>query len=318
MKKIFCFLILLSLVISISAETKVACTADRYEKDLFTEFTKQTVEYAIAKGWEIEKQSLTVDIYEPKGDTATFRPLIILAHGGSFIGGNKDQVAPFCKALAKKGYVAASIQYRLLPLKRVSETDIIFREVVRAINDMKASVRFFRQSAARGNPYKIDADSIFIGGVSAGAITALHVGILGETDAITDDLLRLINEEGGWTGDTGSPENRKISAKVSGVINLSGSIMDENWIGKDDAPIFSYHGTKDNVVPMNFTTIGNFPMYGSETIKQRADQVGLYNLLVKVPEGGHTDIYSPAFTIYLNEFQKQTNQKIRQIVCKNN
>jgi predicted esterase len=317
MRKIFTFLILLSFASAIMAQTKVSCTAERYEKDLFPNFNKQTVEYAVAKGWQIEKQPLLVDIYEPRDDQAVLRPLIIMAHGGSFIGGTKEQVAPFCTALVKKGYVTASIQYRLLPLNRAVQPDSILREVVRAINDMKAAIRFFRQSAAEGNPYKIDPNHIFIGGVSAGAITALHAGILDEKDLINSQLKRIIEEEGGWTGDTGLAENRKYSAKVSGIINLSGSIMDGNWIGKNDAPIFSYHGTNDMVVPINFKTIGNFPMYGSEAIKQKADSIGVDNLLIKVPNGGHTDIYSSAFAIYLNDFQKQTNQKIRQIICGN-
>lgn len=315
MKKIFTFLILISFTVSITAQSKVACNTDRYEKDLFPNFNKQTVEYATAKGWQTEKQPLFTDIYEPKEDSATLRPLIIFAHGGSFIGGKKEQVAPFCTGLVKKGYVTASIQYRLLPMNKIGEPNNILREIVRAINDMKAAVRFFRQSAANGNPYKIDANKIFVGGVSAGAITALHVGLLSENDKISDNLAKLIAEEGGFSGDTGSAENRKFSSKVSGVINLSGSIMDENWIDKDDAPVFSYHGASDLIVPIGYRRIGDLSLYGSDSIKQKADKTGLYNLLVKVAGGGHGDIYSPKYSAYLSDFTKQANQKIRQIVC---
>lgn len=318
MRKIFVWLVLVSFAVSIAAQSKFSCSADRYEKNLFLDFKKQTVEYATAKGWEIENQSLLADIYEPKNDSATLRPLIILAHGGSFIGGKKEQVAPFCTGLVKKGYVTASIQYRLVPLKKAGESNNILRELVRAINDMKAAVRFFRQSAANGNPYKIDADKIFVGGVSAGAITALHVGLLDENDKISDELAKLIIEEGGFEGNTGSAENKKFSSKVSGVINFSGSILDENWIDKLDAPVFSYHGGADLVVSISYRKIGNLELFGSESIKRKADEVGLYNLLVKVPEGGHIDVYSQKYSAYLDDFQKQTNQKIRSIVCGKN
>ena len=318
MRKFFVWLVLLSFAVSIAAQSKISCSADRYEKDLFPDFKKQTVEYATAKGWEIKNQSLLADIYEPEEDSATLRPLVILAHGGSFIGGKKEQVAPFCTGLVKKGYVTASIQYRLLPMNKIGEPNNILREIVRAINDMKAAVRFFRQSAANGNPYKIDPDKIFIGGVSAGAITALHVGVLSENDKISDVLAKLIIEEGGFNGDTGSAENKKFSSKVSGVINLSGSIMDENWIDKDDAPVFSYHGASDLIVPIGYRKIGDLSLYGSDSIKQKADKTGLYNLLVKVPGGGHGDIYSPKYSVYLNDFQKQLNQKLRSIVCGKN
>lgn len=313
--KWFSLLILLSFTVSITAQSNVSCTADRYEKDLFSHFSKQTIEYTKTNGWQTENQSLLADIYEPKDDTATLRPLIILAHGGSFVGGNKEQVASFCTNLAKKGYVAVSIQYRLIPVSKVAESNNILREIIRAINDMKAAVRFFRQSAANGNPYKIDPNNIFIGGVSAGAITALHAGILDSDDKVSDELAKIIAEEGGFEGDTGSVENRKFSSKVNGVINLSGSIMDENWIDKDDAPIFSYHGMEDSVVAIGYRKIGRLGLFGSESIQQKADKVGLYNLLVKVPGGGHVDVYSPKYSIYLNDFQKQLNKKIRSMIC---
>lgn len=312
------FLILLSFAVSIAARSKIDCTANRYEKDLFPIFNKQTIEYAVAKGWQIEKQPLSADIYEPKEDKAELRPLVILVHGGSFVGGKKEQVAPFCTALVKKGYVAASIQYRLIPVSKIAEGNNILREVVRATNDLRAAIRFFRQSASNGNPYKIDANNIFIGGVSAGAITALQTGILDEDDRITDELAGIIKEEGGLEGNTGTFENKKFSSKIKGIINLSGSIMDEDWIDKDDVPIFSYHGINDRVVPIEFNSIGALNMFGSRAIKKQADKVGLENLLVEVPGGGHVDIYSPSFNIYLNDFQKQINRKMRGMMCGTN
>lgn len=308
-------LILLSFAVSIAAQSKIDCTNDRYEKDLFPNFNKQTIEFAVAKGWQVEKQSLLTDIYEPKDDRAELRPLVILVHGGSFVGGKKEQVAPFCTALVKKGYVTASIQYRLIPVSKIAQENNILREVVRATNDLRAAIRFFRQSAANGNLYKLDANNIFIGGVSAGAITALQTGILDENDVITDELAAIIKEEGGLKGDTGTAENKKFSAKIKAIINLSGSIMDEDWIDKDDAPIFSYHGINDMVVPIEFKSIGVLDMFGSRAIKKQADKVGLQNLLVEVQGGGHTDIYSPSFNIYLNDFQKQINRRMRQMMC---
>ncbi len=315
MNKFLCLLVLLSFAVSVAAQNKISCAPDRYEKEVFSAFTKTTVEYAPTKNWKGENTNLLTDIYEPKADTAPLRPLIVIAHGGSFISGNKEQVAPFCTRFVKNGYVVASIQYRLIPLDKVREPNAVLRGLVKASNDMKAAIRFFRQSVAKGNPYKIDPNNIFIGGVSAGAITALQVGLLDENDKLSDTLTKIITEEGGFYGDTGSAENKKYPANVNGIFNLSGAVLDEKWIDKTDAPVFSYHGTNDEVVSIGYRKIGELGLFGSNSIKEKADQVGLDNILVKVPDGGHIDVYTLKYAGYFLDYQKQANQKIRSILC---
>lgn len=46
-------------------------------------------------------------------DTLTNRPFILLIHGGGFVGGDKSSWEDECKEFAKRGYVTASINYRL-------------------------------------------------------------------------------------------------------------------------------------------------------------------------------------------------------------
>ena len=63
-----------------------------------------------------------MDIYTPDGDTEINRPLILFIHGGSFYGGDKSSVdcQDFCKEFAKKGYVTASVNYRLVSLINIA------------------------------------------------------------------------------------------------------------------------------------------------------------------------------------------------------
>src|SRR6266567_824486 len=62
-----------------------------------------------------KKVKITRDLYQPKGDTATKRPVVIFAHGGGFTGGDKSSgpSATLAKEFALKGYLTASINYRL-------------------------------------------------------------------------------------------------------------------------------------------------------------------------------------------------------------
>ncbi|MBX7169985.1 MAG: alpha/beta hydrolase fold domain-containing protein [Pyrinomonadaceae bacterium] len=317
MKKLLSFLLLFTFACSGEGQTKLPCTAGRYEKDQFTISPTKTVQYGTNKGWNGETVNLQLDIFEPKGDTATLRPLIIFAHGGGYVQGTKEDMTYFAQQFTKKGYVTASISYRLIPMDKIYDPNNMKREIVKAMSDFKSAIRFFRQSASNGNPYKIDANNIFIGGASAGAITALHIGLLDEKDQMPADFAKFVADEGGLEGNTGTPESFKFSSKIKGVINYSGSILEENWIDKDDAPIFSYHGTADDVVPIGYGITGkSFNMYGSESIKKKADEVGLFSILVKAPNGGHTNIYLDAnFANYYIDFHNQVYSKMRSMMC---
>ena len=90
----------------------------------------------------------------------TERPLIIWAHGGSFVAGSKTgtDVVPLAEDFAKMGYVTASISYRLgmenTPLPGPDSVDAT-ETVIRAVHDGRAAVRFFRKDyVENGNTYK--------------------------------------------------------------------------------------------------------------------------------------------------------------------
>ncbi len=59
--------------------------------------------------------NLYMDIYQPSGDVLPERPLVIFAHGGTFIAGDRKttDMIKICAGLAQRGYVCASIEYRL-------------------------------------------------------------------------------------------------------------------------------------------------------------------------------------------------------------
>ena len=103
---------------------------------------------------------------------------MILAHGGFFLDGSNDglDVVSLSEDLAQMGYVVASMSYRLgVNITNLLEIqDEFIKAVWRGVHDSKAAVRFFRKSAEEGNPYGIDPNRIYLGGVSAGAFIALH------------------------------------------------------------------------------------------------------------------------------------------------
>ena len=95
----------------------------RYQAEIFTSTTKiSDVNYSDVFFDNEHK----MDIYLPDGDTATNRPVIIFIHGGSFYAGDKTQTdcEDFCRAFAKRGYVTASVNYRLVSFINIANLTI--------------------------------------------------------------------------------------------------------------------------------------------------------------------------------------------------
>ena len=94
--------------------------SDCYEGRYIDEIFDISVEYDIEYGENVNDsglQSLKMDIYKPVGDDLEDRPVVIYMHGGSFVSGSKESadIVSLCNAYARRGYVVASISYRLTP-----------------------------------------------------------------------------------------------------------------------------------------------------------------------------------------------------------
>ncbi len=279
MKKIY--LLAFTTLASISAlKAQSPCATGRYATDTFTNYTTSTgIVYGSNVKANGQTQSLTMDIYQPAGDVATARPLIIWAHGGSFISGTSadGDVVALSKAFAKKGFVCASINYRL-GLTPFDSTGAI-KAVLRAVQDMKASIRFFYKDKLTNDAYKIDTTNIFIGGSSAGAITALHTEYLDKSCEvnyyITPTNLASLGGMDGYSG------NQCYSQKVKGVINLCGALGRYGWLEPGDVPVCSMHGTIDGTVKYNRGVVNpGVPLIlldGSRMIKEQANAIGITN-----------------------------------------
>ncbi len=260
------------------------CNGGRYAFDVFNSVD---ITSDIVFGSNISNGGATtildMDIYEPNGDTETARPLIIWAHGGSFIGGSKTDgdVVILADRFVKKGYVFASINYRLGIDFPFSQNDAT-KAVVRAVQDMKASIRFFYEDRATTDTYKIDTTKIYIGGTSAGAITALHLAYLDQECEILEFMSTSeLNTLGGIEGTSGNPG---YSTDIQGVISLAGALASYGWMEAGDVPLCSTHGTNDGIVKYNrgFVTVFGIEIMeldGSRVIKEHADAIGVQNNL---------------------------------------
>lgn len=106
-------------------------------------------------------RALKLDLYVPPGPVAGARPAIVYMHGGGWTGGTPRTTGAFSNwpevlaSFAARGYVVASIQYRL-------SGEAPFPA---AIQDVKNAIRWLRANA---KTYGIDTQRFVTWGVSAG------------------------------------------------------------------------------------------------------------------------------------------------------
>ena len=166
--------ILRSLVLLLSINLSFAqCDTNRYVNPIFDSVYKHAdVKYGEAPVWTVpyNNQDLMMDIYEPIGDGLTKRPLMVWVHPGGFLLGNKEaeDMVALCDSFARRGYVTASISYRLgfNPLSSSSAE----RAVYRGTQDTRAAIRYLMEYA---DVFDIDTNYIFLGGSSAGGVATV-------------------------------------------------------------------------------------------------------------------------------------------------
>lgn len=295
MKKIYT--LATALLIFVGHQAYAQCDG-RYQTDIFTNVDVTTVQYGSNQNLNGTTINLDMDIYQPQGDTATNRPVIIFAHGGSFSAGTKndaDQVF-FATEMAKKGYVCASINYRLAPsaFSLIAE-ETTTKVVLMAIQDGRAAVRFFRQDAATTNTYKINPDQIFIGGTSAGGILGINLTYNDDISELSPQWQTWATEIGGIEGNSGNPG---YCSRSNGTFGFAGGVADTNWINENDVPWYGSHAYTDNTVQYGYgQPLGGFTpvfLYGSGPIKDRLNNLGIYNHLDEYAGGNHPPFASDA------------------------
>lgn len=273
-------------VAALFAEKATAqCPTGRYNSFLFPAYTVDSVVYSTP-------YNLKMDIYQPSGDAMAARPLIILAHGGSFIGGTRTDdatVVDLCKNLAKRGYVTASIDYRLGSLiPMVLDSSVAIDVVIKAISDGKAAVRFFRQDAATTNTYKIDVNNIYYGGNSAGAVLFMHAGYMKTMAEAPTYIQTALTANGGIDGNSGNPG---YSSDGKAVINLAGALNSASFISTGDMPSVNVQGDIDATVPylcdypLNGTVLVN--LCGLGVLESEYAAKSIYHMSKVYPGDGH-------------------------------
>lgn len=129
----------------------------------------------------------TLDLYLPqRGGPA---PVVVWLHGGSWVAGDKNPVAPVLFDLRARGFAIAAVNYRLTGLSTYPAP----------LEDVKGSIRWLR---AHAGEYGLDPARVYLVGFSAGGHLAALASLTPGNPALEGDV-------GG---------NRDQSSAVAGVV----------------------------------------------------------------------------------------------------
>lgn len=269
------FIVWLTLITSqVSAQF---CTEDaRFSEVDFFNITQidslKNVTYGNALTWDGVSQDLKIDYYFPKStiDPMPSRPFILLLHGGGFVGGERESKILECKELAKRGYVVATMDYR------VGYSSFI-NAVYRAQQDANAALRYSIEIAPT---LEIDTSWMFIGGSSAGSITSFftHYMSQGEWNLVDSGIETLLGSL-----DT-SGNTLPHTFEIDGIFNQWGASVDFATTPDELIPMISFHGALDDIVPIGEGPIGTV---GSQILHDRLIENGICSDFTLDPEGEH-------------------------------
>lgn len=226
---------------------------------------------------EVNDRKMKLDLYAPKEKSAKLSPLLVFIHGGAWSGGNRLHYKYYCVEFAKRGYVAATISYRLSDVAPFPA----------ALDDCRSAVNWLRKNAEK---YNIDPDRIALVGGSAGGHLAMLTGYsANDKDQTGAPPKAVVNIYGVYDMTTDlARNNNNVRKFLGGTFEEKQAVYEDaspkNHLDKNDPPTLVIHGTIDDVVPIS----------QSDNLVARLEELGIPHTYEKLEGWPHAlDIVKP-------------------------
>lgn len=270
----------------------------------------------------VKVTNLKMDIYQPdqSDDSEVARPVFIFLHTGNLLpppingsptGTKMDSSAvEVCKRMARRGYVAVNIDYRLgwNPLGTTVEIrrSTLLNAVYRAIHDLKQCIRTLKADAADENTYAIDPSKIVAYGEGTGGYITLAAATLDEpsemfiekflpdpfdpTVSYIDTLT--VGNIDGFNGSLTLYRPNDFNGDFDFCVNAGGALADTSWLAPGDVPMVAFHTVFDPFAPFTsgiviVPTTGEqvVELQGSNLFMELVNNYGNNNAFATLPNG---------------------------------
>jgi len=199
---------------------------------------------------QVDTLSLQLDIYKQKNLQGA-APLLIFVHGGAWRSGKRADYLPYLIDYAKKGYVTATVSYRLVKQAKFPA----------AVQDVNCAVKWLKSHA---ESYGFDPERIALIGGSAGGHLSMMIGYGGNEpmfndgcDTITSSKVKVIVDLYGPT-DLTTPYAQGRNEAIDFIGDTYANKPDQyllaspkHYITSDDPPTLIFQGTIDSLVPVS-------------------------------------------------------------------
>ena len=211
----------------------------------------------------VSEGPLKGDLYLPEGPGP--HPAIVVVHGGGWARRSGDMVS-LCRDLARAGFAAYNVTYRLAPTHRYPLP----------VEDVRDAIVWLKSQARE---HAIDPERISAWGYSAGAHLILMAGLSGELG------LKAIVAGGTPADLTAWPESPLVTDHIGGTFVQKPDLWREaspaRHVTGNSPPVFLYHGKWDTLVePEQMAKM-------EKALKEKDRPVETY----AVPFMGHVAVY---------------------------
>lgn len=258
---------------------------------LFGPIFMEDIPYGKALSYSNQEMTLELDLYIPAVGKRHRYPLMVMVHGGEFISGNRKEMKGWANYFVSRGYVVASVSYRLgyislsghfdchalkaYSCMHAADTAEWYRAWYRAVQDVKGAIRFL---VNRADIYQINPHKVFLFGESAGGFIVNGVAFLDvdeEKPVVAGPMPSLPRPTGGFIGRCPHYQNLTVSKivrpdlgsiegniewpsrpyTVCGVANIYGGmlydLLQHTPPGKHKPVIYQFHRACDLSVPID-------------------------------------------------------------------
>lgn len=218
-----------------------------------------------------------LDVYRPAGGGGR-RPAVLVLHGGSWWAGDRADVEPTARALARAGFAAFAVGYTLATEGRAG--------LPRQLRQVRAAVRFARRNARR---FGVDPRRIGAVGISAGA----HLAALAATAASGPlEAGSRLGTVVAWSGPFAlrSPALRRVLApEIANFLGCRGcprrakAASPLAHVSADDPPMLIVNSRRELV-----------PAGQARRMARRLRRAGVPARLLLLPGSLHAPLFEPA------------------------